>query len=285
VVPSGHGGLLEPHPRYHRSVIRGHPPGLAKSGRPLQCPSRTLHVSHERVSFTFPNCYAVDNGPGSLGHRVTYLFQDRRHRTGAGAPGRGFAGLGGPGRSSLVCPGCPPAWGQLDPRDAASDRISAGHRGVRAPGAGLRAGLRGHGWGAREGLRAEAARPGNAASRSAGGHPCRPAAGGCDIQPRQSRHSYWPRPRRAGPRLFMLAQGGPRWRKVARGGGWDRGEQASTGRPLVTPIAIPARRPRSPIGHVPPAASPPDDLRVTPHISRIWCTFTGRFVRFAAPNP
>ena len=217
MVPSGHGGLLEPHPRYHRSVIRGHPPGLAKSGRPLQCPSRTLHVSHERVSFTFPNCYAVDNGPGSLGHRVTYLFQDRRHRTGAGAPGRGFAGLGGPGRSSLVCPGWPPAWGQLDPRHAVSDRISAGHGGVRAPGAGLRAGLRGRGWGAREGLRAEAARPGNAASRSAGGHPCRLAAGGCDIQPRQSLHSYWPRPRRGRPRLFMPAQGGPRWPEVDDG--------------------------------------------------------------------
>jgi len=31
-----------------------------------------------RVSFTFPNCYAVDNGPGSAGHRVSSLFHAGR---------------------------------------------------------------------------------------------------------------------------------------------------------------------------------------------------------------
>jgi hypothetical protein len=81
---SGHDGLLKPLPRYHRSVIRGYCPGLAKSGRPLRCPSRTLHVSHERVSFTFPNCYAVDNGPGSAGHRVSSLFHIDGERVRAG---------------------------------------------------------------------------------------------------------------------------------------------------------------------------------------------------------
>jgi len=130
---------MEPLPRYHRSVIRRHPPGLAKSGRPLRCPSRTLHVSHERVSFTFPNCYAVDNGPGSPGHRVSCLFRSRplanvshtapagRHLPGRAGRANRHASPGGAGGAG------PPPGGAVS-----ADRVRAGRGGSTAAGWGPR---------------------------------------------------------------------------------------------------------------------------------------------------
>ena len=109
----------------------GASPRLAKSGRPLQCPSRTLHVSHERVSFTFPNCYAVDNGPGYPGHRVSYLFQTCRQPGPADPPGPGYAGRGSQGQNGLVCPGWPPARKKPDPQHAGLGRVSAGRGATR----------------------------------------------------------------------------------------------------------------------------------------------------------
>jgi hypothetical protein len=187
----------------------GASPRLAKSGRPLQCPSRTLHVSHERVSFTFPNCYAVDNGPGYPGHRVSYLFQTCRQPGPADPPERGCGGPGRRGQNGLVCPGWPPARKKLDPRHAGLGRVSAGRGAARLAGPGFPAGSRGRRWGR---VRAWA-RGRTAGERAAGyvaGPPRRPAAGASDIQPRQPLHSCWPRPRGSRPRLFTPAQDGAR---------------------------------------------------------------------------
>jgi hypothetical protein len=130
----------------------GASPRLAKSGRPLQCPSRTLHVSHERVSFTFPNCYAVDNGPGYPGHRVSYLFQTCRQPGPADPPERGCGGPGRRGQNGLVCPGWPPARKKLDLEHAGLGRVSAGRGATRLAGPGISGGFARTPAGTREGL-------------------------------------------------------------------------------------------------------------------------------------
>ncbi len=195
--------------------------------------------------------------------------------TGRPAPA-GHSGLAGRGRTSVICPGWPPAGGHPGRRHTGLNRVGAGRVAARTVAPGLETGLPRHGRAcvrpARRGrAAAEAQSPG--ASR---GHP-RPAADGRrDIPSRRTLHRRWPRPGGAGPGCSCP-------RNVARRGRWDRGDQASAGRLLVSPVAIPcaaARETQS--GHVPPAASAPRATCVPllPHMCHLSGALYGAFCPF-----
>jgi hypothetical protein len=141
------------------------------------------------------------------------------------------------GQNSVVCPGVRAGLGQLDPRHAGLGRVSA-DRGAAWPappaGPGISGGFARTQMGAREGLGAGPGGGGTRPASSVAGPPRHLAAGGCDIQPRQPLHSYWPRPHGSRPRAFMPAQGGGSGRS-------DRGEQ-----PAIGPCwSRPSRSPRA----------------------------------------
>ena len=89
-------------------------PGRAQSGRPLRCPSGTPHVSHGRVSDTFPVCYAARTVQMPAHRLVSAIFRSdlnqdpsrpirRRPGVRGPAPGQGLAASGTTGPDHGRC--------------------------------------------------------------------------------------------------------------------------------------------------------------------------------------